>query len=672
VNTPTTGSSPSATSVSDDHRLALTRIADALRARRVTAGHWEGHLSSSALATATAVTALSTAAARGLVIPDWERVVARGIAWLFATRNEDGGWGDTPDSISNISTTVLVWAALSYGQTTGAREAAASAAAWIARAAGSDAPEALAAALASRYGKDRTFSVPILTMCAITGRLGAGERAWHLIPQLPFELSTVPRRLFGALRLPVVSYALPALISMGLARHRRGAAIPLLTAVRELAAPKALRVLETLQPENGGFLEAVPLTAFVTMSLVVAGEVAHPVARRGVDFLAHAVREDGSWPIDSNLATWATTLAVNAGAYETLSILLSPAEQDAVRTFLLRQQWTQVHPYTGAAPGGWAWTDLPGGVPDADDTAGAVLALSRLGRERTDVRASAAAGIAWLLDQQNRDGGIPTFCKGWGTLPFDRSSSDLTAHALRAWGAWVDDVDERLRVRIRGGTDRAVAFLASSQRAGGAFVPLWFGNQREQNEENPVFGTARVIKGLLQVTGAAREKATVIAAGARRYLLEAQGDDGGWGGATGLPATIEETAVSVAALSEFPTDEACVKACAAGVDWLQSATHAFSVFSPSPLGLYFARLWYSEELYPLLLTIDAIGAVAALPREPDVRGEELVGEPPNFSGSGTTRRAPASSAASSSPRVQPRGPRRNSASAAGSSTCTPR
>ncbi|MFN2445855.1 MAG: prenyltransferase/squalene oxidase repeat-containing protein [Vicinamibacterales bacterium] len=625
MSTPTTGSSRSAISVSDDHRLALTRIADALRARRVTAGHWEGHLSSSALATATAVTALSTTAARGLVIQDSERLVARGIAWLVATRNADGGWGDTPDSISNLSTTALVWAALSYGQTAGARQAAASAAAWVARAAGTNAPETLAAALAARYGKDRTFSVPILTMCAIAGRLGAGERAWRLIPQLPFELSTVPRRLFGALRLPVVSYALPALISMGIARHRSGAAVPLLTAVRELAAAKALRVLETLQPENGGFLEAVPLTAFVSMSLAAAGEVAHPAVRRGVDFLRHAVREDGSWPIDSNLATWATTLAVNAGGKETLSILLSPAEQDAVRTFLLRQQWTNVHPYTGAAPGGWAWTDLPGGVPDADDTAGAVLALSRLGRERTDVRAAAAAGIAWLLNLQNRDGGIPTFCKGWGTLPFDRSSSDLTAHAVRAWTAWVDDVDERLGNRVARGTKRAVAFLESSQRADGAFVPLWFGNQSEEHEESPVFGTARVLKGLLRVRGAAREQATVIAIRAREYLLEAQGSDGGWGGAAGIPPTIEETAVSVAALSEFRADEACVKACTAGVNWLRHATHAFSMFNPSPLGLYFARLWYSEQLYPLLLTMDAIACVAALPRDPEVRGEELVG-----------------------------------------------
>ena len=608
MSTPTTGSLRLATSVSDDRNVALARVIEALRARRVPAGHWEGHLSSSALATATAVTALATAAAHGFEAPQTERLVAEGTAWLVKTRNADGGWGDTPDSVSNISTTALVWAALSYGRTEAARGAAASGAAWIARAAGGDSPETLAAALAARYGKDRTFSVPILTMCAIAGRLGPPDRAWKLIPQLPFELATVPRAFFGALRLPVVSYALPALISMGIARHRSGAAIPLLSSIRELAAPKALRILETLQPANGGFLEAVPLTAFVTMSLVAAGETAHPAVTRAVGFLQHAVRDDGSWPIDSNLATWTTTLSVNAGNTATLSALLSPAEQDSVVEFLLRQQWKDVHPYTGAAPGGWAWTDLPGGVPDADDTAGAVLALSRLGGQRGDVRAAASAGITWLLDLQNSDGGIPTFCKGWGTLPFDRSATDLTAHALRAWTAWTDVVDDSLRERIGRATHRALSFLSTSQRLDGAFVPLWFGNQLASEEENPVFGTARVLKGLLAVKGTGRSTAVTIAEGARHYLLRAQGVDGGWGGAPRITPSIEETAVAVAALARCGDDAAAIRACERGRAWLERATDGYRTFAPSPVGLYFARLWYSEDLYPVLMTMDAVAA----------------------------------------------------------------
>src|SRR5687768_2903131 len=128
--------------------------------RRTHDGHWEGRLSNSALATATAVTALAVANRAGVAEPGAERLVNEGIDWLVAHRNADGGWGDTPASVSNISTTALVWAALSFGSGTSVDASAAAAAAWIARSAGGDAPELLAVALRERYGKDRTFSIP--------------------------------------------------------------------------------------------------------------------------------------------------------------------------------------------------------------------------------------------------------------------------------------------------------------------------------------------------------------------------------------------------------------------------------------------------------------------------------------------------------------------------------
>jgi squalene-hopene/tetraprenyl-beta-curcumene cyclase len=262
--------------------------------------------------------------------------------------------------------------------------------------------------------------------------LGTPEQAWRIVRQLPFELAALPHQFYGALRLPVVSYALPALIAIGQVRHHfRPTRNPLTRALRNLTKSKTLEILTAIQPENGGFLEATPLTSFVTMSLAGMGLVEHPVTQRGIEFLVQSARTDGSWPIDTNLATWLTTLSVNA-------LLPGPelADKDRRRIieWLLRQQYRVEHPYTHAAPGGWAWTNLPGGVPDADDTAGAVLALRGLNPQVDEgTLRAASAGIVWLLDLQNRDGGIPTFCRGWGTLPFDRSSPDLTAHALRAW-----------------------------------------------------------------------------------------------------------------------------------------------------------------------------------------------------------------------------------------------
>ena len=603
---------------------AMTRnvagtVRRALIAAREGGGHWQGHLSSSALATATAVTAIAAASRSGTAVAVSGALVDRGIRWLINTQNRDGGWGDTPDSVSNISTTALVWAALAFGearQSERPESAAASAESWIARAAGSARPETLAAALGDRYGKDRTFSVPILTMCAIAGRLGPPDQAWRLIPQLPFELAVFPRRLFGALRLPVVSYALPALISMGLARHRRTPGLPLLHAARSAATPRVLRVLGSLQPDGGGFLEAVPLTSFVTMSLVAAGEAGNPVVADGLAFLQRSVRADGSWPIDSNLATWVTTLSVNAlGSGSGLSEM-APEDRARIVGWLLGQQWRIEHPYTGAAPGGWAWTDLPGGVPDADDTAGALIALAHLDRDDPRVRDAAAAGVIWLLDLQNRDGGIPTFCRGWGTLPFDRSSCDLTAHALRAWTAWRDLLEPAVQRRVDAAIRRGVAYLSAVQRSDGAFVPLWFGNQHAPQEDNPVFGTARVLAGTAPIAGSGDANAGRIVDRAVAWLLSTQNDDGGWGGAPAVPSTLEESGVAIsglaAAVRSGRSGDAGRAAVERGAAWLAMTTKGGEDFPPSPLGLYFARLWYSERLYPLIFAAGALEATERL------------------------------------------------------------
>src|SRR5207253_1323610 len=136
---------------------------------------------------------------------------------------------------------------------------------------------------------------------------------WNEVPSLPFELACFPQSWFRFLRLPVVSYALPALIAIGQAvYHHRPSWNPVTRLIRRLSIRKSLRVLEAIQPSRGGFLEATPLTSFVTMGLASTGQASHPVARKAVEFLRRSVRPDGSWPIDSNLSTWVTTQAINA------------------------------------------------------------------------------------------------------------------------------------------------------------------------------------------------------------------------------------------------------------------------------------------------------------------------------------------------------------------------
>lgn len=631
-------------SADPERRAALDRLTEGLLAARAAEGHWTGELSSSALSTATAVVALAlvrrsaSGAADGAAAGDaaLAALVRGGVAWLVRTQAPDGGWGDTTDSPGNVSTTALCWAALAIAGTADppCRAALDRARGRMRRAAGGLDARALAETIGRRYGKDRTFSVPILTVLALAGLLGgngrAGERrahgesglvgsGWRHVPQLPFELAAVPPACYRWLRLPVVSYALPALIAIGQARHRqRPTRNPVTRLARRAARARTLRRLEAIQPRGGGFLEATPLTSFVVMSLVAAGEPTHPVARRGAAFLARSARPDGSWPIDTNLATWVTTLSVNALARRPdWRERLAPGERAALSRWLLDQQYRQRHVYTDAAPGGWAWTDLPGGVPDADDTPGALLALHALDAGAAEHREAACAGVGWLLDLQNADGGIPTFCRGWGALPFDRSSPDLTAHTLRAWAAWRPALPDALRVRTGRAAARAVRFLERTQGADGSWIPLWFGNQGAPDDANPVYGTARVLEGLAALPDA--EAAPDAERRAARWLVAAQGSDGGWGGAPGVAPSIEETAAAVAALAAFrrlpragPASAGPVpgleEAVGNGVRRLIDATGGGRRAEPAPIGLYFAKLWYSEALYPRIFALAALAA----------------------------------------------------------------
>lgn len=609
---------------------ALNHARALLLAERGTHGHWEGALSSSALSTATAVFALSQVleGQGNSVDPAFAtragKLIRQGLGWLALHQNTDGGWGDTTASFSNVSTTCLCWSAFVADENwaAGAYDATLSAVdQWLIKNVGTLAPEKIAQKVTERYGEDHTFSVPILTMCALAGRLGQGLAAWDLVPALPFELAAFPQRWFKWLKLPVVSYALPALIAIGQVRHAlRPSLSPVSRFLRNLTRGRTLKLLTRIQPGSGGFLEATPLTSFVVMSLAASGNAKHPVVQRGVQFLIDSVRPDGSWPIDTNLATWVTTLAVNALANSpNFDAVLPEGERQPIGDWLLGQQYRTEHPYTLANPGGWSWTDLPGGVPDADDTPGALLALHHLAgraalagagtarpaKGEAEMERASEDGLRWLCSVQNSDGGIPTFCKGWGKLPFDRSSCDLTAHFLRAASAWKGKARGRFSVRLAKSVKRADLFLDRSQHADGSWAPLWFGNQHADTETNRIYGTSRVLL--------ARPKCVR----GLTWLLRAQQADGGWGGGANGPASIEETALAIEAIAthllraKAPVG-AGHDAVDRGVQWLIEATTGGTHFPPTPIGFYFAKLWYWEKLYPLIWTVSALGLADAL------------------------------------------------------------
>lgn len=550
-----------------------------LLSKRTQGGLWRGELSSSAISTAVAIFAL-----RQIDANRYTETIQCGAEWLLHTMQADGSWGDSIESPSNMTATLLTYAALfAMGQAPEATRH------YLSERFGGVTDEAIIKGVLTYYGKDLTFSVPILVMCASAGVI----HDWERIPPLPFELSVLPQRLFRFLQLPVVSYAIPALIAVGILRFQRGKQ-GILSPLRRRFITPSLRVLERLQPVHGGFLEAAPLTAFVSMCLSCAGFRSHPVTQKAAQFLLNTVRPDGSWPIDTDLSGWVTSISIKVLADD-----LSIDDRRSLDRQLCANAFTYPHPFTGARPGGWGWSDLPGAVPDADDTSGALVALSTL---RKGVPCPEVVhGIEWLLALQNRDGGMPTFCKGWGKLPFDRSSPDISAHALLAFVSWQAVLPTELQARCQRSIQRLLGWMKQAQAADGSWSPLWFGDQDAPQEQSLVYGTATATEYL---SASSDPLAVLLAAKGVRYLLAAQNSDGGWGGTKGAPSKVTLTAKALSALASYPDCDP--QAIERGFDWLYQRYTDGTWLQREPIGLYFARLWYSEELYSLTFVLQAL------------------------------------------------------------------
>ena len=140
------------------------------------------------------------------------------------------------------------------------------------------------------------------------------------------------------------------------------------------------------------------------------------------------------------------------------------------------------------APGGWAWTHLPGGVPDADDTAGAIIALDESGASRGHRGRHPLA--ARLAKPRRR---LAHLLSRLGKLPFDRSAPDLTAHALRALSAAVPRPAPR---PLRRGNPNGLNYLAHARSSPTALGDrCGLETRHAPGQANPVLGTSRTCSG---------------------------------------------------------------------------------------------------------------------------------------------------------------------------------
>ena len=174
-------------------------------------------------------------------------------------------------------------------------------------------------------------------------------------------------------------------------------------------------------------------------------------------------------------------------------------------------------------------------------------------------------------------------------------------------------IPEKKLARYRKLVLSAFQYLRIHQKDNGAWLPLWFGNQQVVDHTNPVYGTARVItylndamdcnwisKELKNSICTLVEKGTV-------YLLSVQNDDGSWGGDRGIAGSVEETSLALSAIIKTSRKQRIEK----GFNWLDRKFRTDGL-KASPIGLYFASLWYHEKMYPLVAYLEAVSRALEL------------------------------------------------------------
>jgi squalene-hopene/tetraprenyl-beta-curcumene cyclase len=117
----TTRSSPEYLNLVQRARTTADRLREELISHQNSRGFWTGELSASALSTATAISALAVTVLNGsapgrsssdvTINQHSMDFIRRGMMYLVSQQNEDGGFGDTDRSYSNIATSYLALAA---------------------------------------------------------------------------------------------------------------------------------------------------------------------------------------------------------------------------------------------------------------------------------------------------------------------------------------------------------------------------------------------------------------------------------------------------------------------------------------------------------------------------------------------------------------------------------
>ncbi|KAB2361027.1 squalene--hopene cyclase [Actinomadura montaniterrae] len=298
-----------------------------------------------------------------------------------------------------------------------------------------------------------------------------------------------------------------------------------LPGLRKAALRRAGEWIIARQEPDGSWGGIQPPWVYSLLALHLLGHgLDHPVVRRGLDGLERfTIRDAKGRRLEAcQSPLWDTVLAMNAlvdagvpGDHQALEAAAGWVVGEEVQG---PGDWSVRRP--DLPPGGWAFEFDNDYYPDTDDTAEAVLALSRVGHPEAEP--AIERGVRWMAGMVSRDGGFGAFdadntralCR---RLPFcdfgeviDPPSADVTAHVVEA-------------LSHRGMADstlvkRAVVWLLKAQEDDGSWFGRWGANH--------VYGTGSVVPALV-AAGVRPEKPAIRRA--VRWLERHQREDGGWG-----------------------------------------------------------------------------------------------------------------------------------------------
>jgi squalene-hopene/tetraprenyl-beta-curcumene cyclase len=541
----------------DQVERSIGLAVDRLLAMQRTDGSWQGTLPSAAIATAAASVALHLGDPVGSA-----PLISAGMQWLRDTQNDDGGWGDAIDSLSTLNATAYAVGALHF----------------IEPAESADQVKRGLECI-DRFGGHAAIEDPdvctLEIMCQQFLAFG-GLYDEEKMRRLPMEFILLPRRLRQK-----ISFTFPFVMCWALMQARTRRFGPLRRVINRIAQPRVLAYFDELhefEGPDGGYQESPIMVSLACIAMARAG-LRPDIVRRCVAYLRRTARADGAWSVNRDLEFTITSIVVHG--LQDAGYGADPRLR-AAETWMRRCQRDVPLPATGCPPGGWGWS-LRCGWPDSDDTADALIALSRFGYDRGDQQVS--GGLDWLRAMQSRNGSWACFCKN-SPVGMDAPCTVMSAHAVtalqEAGGLTAADAP----------MEKALRWFAQTQRPDGSFTSMWYRGLTP--------GTGCVL-GSLGLLGLADGP---IARRCREWLFAHQDSDGGWGDGEGGPSTAEDTAWAVLGLVD--AGDAGHAATQAGVRWLIDHQQPTGLWETTLIGRYFIDFMYSNDLLAAGYVVQAL------------------------------------------------------------------